>query len=266
VKLNDGVPVAVATEETNGYKVTIPELKRAWSPRTKALVLNNPSNPTGQIYTREELEMMGYFCYEHEIYIIADEIYERLAYDGLSCTSIASLGDYIKRFTVLINGVSKTYAMTGWRIGYTASPPDIARVMGAIQSHATSNPNSIAQKAAVAALDGPQECLAEMLQAFDQRRTYMYQDAKDALPEGFEAPGSLLCVCEHRGGPGEIIKGSRYRTAMILPPGSWRTRRWRWCRGRDLALPRCIRLSYATSMDNIVKGLDRLEAFLKELA
>ncbi len=266
VKLNDGIPVEVVTEEKQGFKVTIPDLKKAWSPRTKALVLNSPSNPTGQVYTREELEMIGYFCYEHEMYIIADEIYERLVYDGLACTSIAGLGDYTKKLTVLVNGVSKSYAMTGWRIGYTASAPEIAGVMGAIQSHATSNPNSIAQKAALAALDGPQEGMAEMLQAFDERRNYMVERIV-GLPflKALKPQGAFYVFVNIEGALGKAFGGREITDSDDFAARLLEEEKVAVVPGTGFGSPGYIRLSFATSMENIVKGLDRLEAFLAEL-
>ncbi len=266
VKLSDGIPVAVETREKNAFKVTIPDLKKAWSTRTKALVLNSPGNPTGQIYTREELEVLGYYCLEHDIFIITDEIYERLVYDGIPYTSVASLGQDLKELTVLINGVSKSYAMTGWRIGYAAASPEIARVMGAIQSHATSNPNSIAQMAALAALDGPQECLAEMLLAFAERRKYMYQRIQ-GMPflRALQPQGAFYVfvnIAEALGKThgGKVVADSDDFAARLLEE-----KKVAVVPGTGFGSPHGMRLSYASSMENIEKGLDRLELFLKEL-
>ena len=173
VKLADGVPVIIQTTEENRFKFTIDQLEKAVTPKTKALVLNSPSNPTGMIYTADELKKIAEFAVEKNIYVISDEIYEKLVYDDAEHISIASFGEEIKELTIIVNGVSKTYAMTGWRIGYTASNESIAKVMSNMQSHATSNPNSIAQVAAIAALDGPQDDIDIMKKAFVERRDYM---------------------------------------------------------------------------------------------
>ncbi len=267
VKLNDGIPVPVETLEANAFKITIPDLKKAWSPKSKALVLNSPSNPTGQIYSKEELEMIGYFCYEHEIFIITDEIYEKLIYGGIQSPSIASLGEYIKKWSIIVNGVSKSYAMTGWRIGYTASSLEIAKVMAAIQSHATSNPNSIAQKAAIAALDGSQECVAEMLKAFDERRKFMFKRITE-MPylKALEPQGAFYVFVNMAGVigknyEGEVIQSSDDFAAKLLD-----SQKVAVVPGTGFGAPLYFRLSYATSMDNIVEGLERIDAFLHKLA
>ena len=179
VKLNGGTPVIVDTKQEYNYKLKGPELEKNLSPRTKALILNSPSNPTGQVYTRNELEVIASLAVRYNFYIISDEVYEKLIYDGKEHITIASLGEDIQDLTIIVNGVSKTYAMTGWRIGYTASEPELAAVMAGIQSHTTSNPNSIAQKAAYAALSGPQECVEEMRKAFEKRKNYMVDLIKE---------------------------------------------------------------------------------------
>ncbi len=267
VKLHDGIPVPIKTKVAHDFKLTIPDLKQACSSKAKALIINSPSNPTGQIYTPEELELIGYFAYEHGLYIIADEIYEKLIYGGHPQVSMASLGDYIKNITILVNGMSKSYAMTGWRIGYTASPEDIAKVMGAIQSHATSNPNSIAQKAALAALEGPQDCVEEMRLAFDQRRKYMFNRVVSApYISALEPRGAFYLFVnisetvgkDHRG---QRIAGSDDFAALLL-----KSQNVAVVPGTGFGEPNYIRLSYATSQENIEKGLDRIENFLNELS
>lgn len=168
VKLNDGVPVILNTHEENLFKFTPQQLEAAITPKTRAIIINSPSNPTGMVYTKDELCEIAKIAVRHGIYIISDEIYEHLIYEG-SHTSIASFGEDIKDLTIIVNGVSKTFAMTGWRIGYTAANAKIAKAMANVQSHATSNPNSIAQAAAVAALDGDMECVSVMKKAFLER-------------------------------------------------------------------------------------------------
>ena len=172
VKIADGVPVTLETTEATHFKFTAEQLEKAIGSKTVALILNSPSNPTGMAYTRKELEEIAQVAVKHGIYVISDEIYEHLLYEG-EHVSIASLGEEIKAQTIIVNGVSKTYAMTGWRIGYTASDAKVAKAMGNLQSHASSNPNSIAQAAAVEALNGPQDSVAEMKAEFAKRRDYM---------------------------------------------------------------------------------------------
>ena len=173
VKLNDGVPVIVPTQTENHFKITKGELAAALTPKTKAILINSPNNPTGQVYSRAELQEVADFAVEHNLYVVSDEIYEKLIYGEHEHVSIASLNEKIKELTVVVNGVSKTYSMTGWRIGYTASSAAIAKIMGSVQSHATSNANSIAQKAAVAALVGQQDCVEEMKAAFEIGRAHV---------------------------------------------------------------------------------------------
>ena len=175
VKYNDGVPVIIHTTEENKFKFSPQQFEAAITPRTKAVVINSPCNPTGMVYTADELRAIADVAVKHGIYVISDEIYEHLIYDGATHTSIASFGEDIKDLTIIINGVSKTYAMTGWRIGFTASSAKIAKMMSNVQSHTTSNPNSIAQEATIAALNGPKEELDTMIKAFDERRKYMVE-------------------------------------------------------------------------------------------
>ncbi len=266
IKLNDGIPVPVTTTEKDSFKVTIPALTKAWTPQSKALVLNSPSNPTGQIYTKEELELIGYFAVEHDLFIIADEIYEKLIYGQEPHTSIASLGESIKELTILINGVSKAYAMTGWRIGYTASSQEIAKVMGTIQAQTTSNPNAIAQKAALAAIDGPQECVEEMRLAFDARRKFMLERInKMPYLTALEPQGAFYCfvnIAETKGKSfqDEIISSSDDFAALLLAD-----QKVALVPGTGFGAPDYVRISYATSMGKIKEGLDRIEKFLRKV-
>lgn len=172
VKISGGEPVFVACTEENEFKLTAEGLKAAITPKTKALILNTPSNPTGSLYTRAELEAIADLAVTHGFAVISDEIYEKLVYEGAEHISIASLNDEIKEQTIVINGMSKAYAMTGWRVGYTASNREIAKIMGNVQSHATSHPNTIAQYASVEALLGDNSSVETMRLAFDERRKY----------------------------------------------------------------------------------------------
>ena len=167
------IPVIVTAGEEQAFKITAEQLEAAITPKTKVFMLNSPSNPTGMVYSREELEAIAAVCLRHNIYIIADDIYSNLVYDGLPYCSIASLGEDVKRHCIVINGVSKSYAMTGWRIGYSAAEPEIARAMSNYVSHSTSAPSTISQYAAIEALNGPQDEIAAMREAFQARRDHL---------------------------------------------------------------------------------------------
>ena len=175
IKMVGGTPVVVTAEESADFKITAEQLKAAVTPKTKALILNNPSNPTGMVYSREELEAIARVCVENDLYIIADEIYYSLLYDGVKFTSVASLGDEVKARTILINGVSKAYAMTGWRIGYAMADEKIAKIMSSFISHSTGSPCAVSQAASVVALSSSQELVETMRQAFEERRNYIVQ-------------------------------------------------------------------------------------------
>ncbi|MGN0347876.1 MAG: pyridoxal phosphate-dependent aminotransferase [Lachnospiraceae bacterium] len=266
VKLSDGVPVFIRGTKEQNYKVTAKQIEEAVTEKTKAFVLTTPSNPTGMIYTREELQAIADVAVKHDFYVVADEMYEYLTYGEESHVSIASLGKEIYDRTITCSGVSKSYAMTGWRIGYTGASVEITKRMSAIQSHATSNPNAIAQKAAVEALNGPQDDLYTMKKEFDRRREYGYQRIK-AMPlvDCIEPMGAFYLFVDvyqvlEKEYKGEKI-GSAAKMAEIL------------INDYNVAVIPCadfgfddhIRLSYAISIEQIEKGLDRIENFLKTL-
>jgi len=266
VKLAGGNPVIVKTEKENCFKVTKKLLENNLSDKTKAIILNSPCNPSGMVYSPSELQVIADFADEHDIFIISDEIYEKFTYSGkLNHTSIASLGKTTYDRTIVINGLSKSYAMTGWRVGYTASSKEIAEVMSNIQSHSTSNINSIAQKAAVEALSGNQETVLEMVNEFKRRRDYVAQRVSDIpflsslLPKGafyLFVDISKMCGAEVLGikinNASDVAKIllDRYKVAVV-PCDSF-------------GFENYIRLSYAISMEHIVKGIDRIEKFVKE--
>ncbi len=264
IKMVGGKPVVVTAGEAAGFKMTAEQLAAAITPRTKALILNNPSNPTGMVYSKEELEAIAKVCVEKDIYVISDEIYYGLLYDGVKSVSFASLGDEVKERTILINGVSKSYAMTGWRIGYLLSSEKIAKVMANFLSHSTGSPSSVSQAASVAALTGPQDCVEEMRQAFEARRNYIVErvNAMDGVscikPEG--AFYIMMNIEKQLGRTihGETISSSDDFSAALLKHGLVATVP---CSG--FGAPNFVRWSYATSMDNIKTGMDRLEEFLK---
>ena len=265
VKLADGVPVIVYTTEEQGFKFTVDQIRQAVTAKTKAIILNSPSNPTGMVYTREELAELAELAVEKGFYVVSDEIYEKLIYDGKTHVSIASINEKIKAQTIIVNGVSKTYAMTGWRIGYTASTPEIAKIMSNVQSHATSNPNSIAQKAAEAAISGPQDMVATMVAAFASRRDYMVKRINSMPGLSCVNPnGAFYVMMNISQLMGKELAGLKIQSSddfanvllekanVALVPGS------------GFGIDTHVRLSYATSQENITKGLDRSEQFLKQ--
>ena len=263
IKMVGAQPVVVTAQESAGFKMSAQQLRDAITPKTKALILNNPSNPTGMVYSREELEAIAQVCLEHDVYIIADEIYYSLLYDGVKFTSVASLGEEVRKHTILINGVSKAYAMTGWRIGYALADEAVAKVMGNYLSHSTGSPCAISQAASVAALNGPQDEVETMRQAFEARRDYIVErmnripGVSCIKPEGAfyvmmnieQLLGKTIC--------GETIHTCDDFSSAFLKHGLVATVP---CTG--FGAPNFVRWSYATSMENIQKGLDRLEQFL----
>lgn len=266
ILLNDAEPVIVATDESNSFQLDPDILKPKLSDRTKALVLNSPSNPTGLAYDKETLEKIAEMAIKHDFYIISDEIYEKLVYDGFRHFSIASLGNEIKERTVVVNGLSKSHSMTGWRIGFTAGPKDITKAMTNIQSQSTSNPTSISQKAAVEALTGPQDFLPHMMSEFDKRRKYMIERLNAMQGVSCKTPvGAFYAfpnVSSHFGKKTNdtVINNSLELSTYLLENAKVAT-----VPGSAFGDDKFIRLSYATSMDNIKKGLDRIENALAGL-
>lgn len=263
VKLADGVPVIVRCTAEQGYKITPKQLSEACTEKTKAFVLNSPSNPTGMVYSREELEALAKVIIEKDIFVVSDEIYEFLTYDGIEVTSIGSLGEEILKRTITCNGMAKSYAMTGWRIGYTGAPLAVAKVMSSIQSHQTSNPNSIAQAASLEALNGPQESVAIMKAEFDKRRKYMYERlsamplVKTLLPQG-----AFYVFVDVSGVLGKNHKGCEITDVSVLAKILIEEYLTAVIPCADFGFADHIRLSYAISMEQIEKGMDRLEKFL----
>ncbi|MCQ2523542.1 MAG: pyridoxal phosphate-dependent aminotransferase [Lachnospiraceae bacterium] len=266
VKLSDGVPVIVYTSKENGYKLTASELEAAVTDKTKAVVLNSPNNPTGMIYTKSELEALAKVIVEKDIFCVADEMYENLIYGDEKHVSIASLGKEIYDHTITCSGLSKAYAMTGWRMGYTGSSVEIAKLMSAMQSHATSNPNSIAQYAAVEALNGPQDAVEAMRVEFDKRRIYMY-DRVSKLPgvSVIKPEGAFYVFMDMTEVLEKSYKGEKLETAANLAKALLEDYAVAVIPCADFGFPKHIRLSYAISMESIAKGLDRIEQFLGEL-
>ncbi len=266
VKMADGIPVIVYGAKENGYKVTADQIKEACTPNTKAVIINSPSNPTGMIYNREELQAIADVVVEQDIYAVSDEMYEYLIYGGEEHVSIASLGEEIYKRTITCSGLSKSYSMTGWRLGYTGSSVEIAKLMSSVQSHATSNPNSIAQKAAVEALNGPQDTVAEMREAFNARREYMFKRLS-AMPhvEVQEPKGAFYTYVDLGSAIGLSYKEQKIADAAVAADILINDYATAVIPCADFGGPNCVRLSYAISLEEIEKGLDRIEQFLKDL-
>ncbi|MBO4678759.1 MAG: pyridoxal phosphate-dependent aminotransferase [Lachnospiraceae bacterium] len=266
VKLSDGVPVFVFGSKENGYKITAEQLDKAITDKTKAFVLNSPSNPTGMVYSKKELQALAEVIVKRDIYVVADEMYEYLTYDKAKHVSIASLGEDIYNHTITCSGLSKSYAMTGWRIGYTGSSVEIAKLMSAMQSHATSNPNSIAQFASVEALTGPQDDMKKMKDEFDKRRVHMYERVK-AMPyvDVMKPEGAFYLFIDMSEALKKKYKGEKLETSAKLAECLLNDYAVAVIPCADFGFPTHIRLSYAISMEQIDKGLDRIDAFLKEL-
>src|SRR5580658_302156 len=255
VKLAGAKPVIIETSDKTEFKVTPDQLRRAITPRTRLFVLNSPSNPTGSVYTPEEIKALGDVCVEKNVLIMSDEIYEHLLYDGAKVKSVASFSQAHFEHTIIVHGFAKAWSMTGWRLGFLAAPEPIARAIDAVQSHSTSNPTSFAQKGGVAALTGPQDHLPKWLAEFDKRRRYAW--------ERFNKIPGVSCV---------NAKGAFYLFPNISKTG---LKSMDFCArlleaekvaavpGIAFGADDYIRLSYATSMANIEKGIERIDKFCK---
>ncbi len=261
VKLADGVPVYVEGKEENNFKVTVEQLEAAITNKTVALVLNSPSNPTGMLYSKEELKAIGELCVKHNILIVSDEIYEKLVYFGATHYSIAQVSEEVKAQTILINGLSKSHSMTGWRIGYAAGPVDIIKSMTDLSSHSVSNPTSIAQYASIAAYEGSQEPVETMRQAFEERLDVIYEKLVSIpgisckKPQGafYLFPNAKKCA-ELSGydNVDDFAKALLEEALVAVVPGS------------GFGAPNNIRLSYATSLEQLENAIDRIRKFVEE--
>ncbi len=267
VSLAEASPVIVETKEENDFKITPEDLKKAITSKTKALVLNSPSNPTGSAYTKEELEKIAEIALSHNFFVISDEIYEKIVYDGFELRSIASIGEEIKKRTIIVHGVAKTYAMTGWRIGYTAGPEEIISAMNNIQSQSTSNPTSIAQKASVEALIGPQDEVVKMVSAFSQRRNYIVDRLNEI--EGvscYKPVGAFYVFPNFSYYYGKTYQGKKIANSTDLADYFLDGAKVAVVPGVEFGADPFERLSYATSMEDIREGIDRIEEALKKLS
>ncbi len=266
VTMAQGKPVILPTREENDFLLTPDELKSAITPSTKALILNNPSNPTGAAYQEHLLRALSEIILDEDIYVMADEIYEKLVYDDFKFTSFAALGEDIKKRTVIINGVSKAYSMTGWRIGYAAGPADIIGAMAKIQSHTTSNPCSISQKASVEALAGPQYEISRMVSEFQRRRNYVLMRLR-AIPHisCYPAKGAFYLLPNVAAYFDKEFHNAQIRNSYGLAYYLLKEGKVAVVAGDAFGAAQNIRISYATSMENLEKGMDRVSEALSKL-
>ena len=266
IKLADGVPVIVNCDENDGYKLSAKNIEKAVTSKTKAILLNSPHNPTGIVYNKNELEEIAEIAKKYNLIIISDEIYEKLIYDGEEHVSIASLSEDAYERTIVINGLSKTYAMTGWRVGYTASSTKLAKVMSSVQSHMTSNVCSISQYAALEALTGPQDSINMMKNAFEERRNFMMKKLEGIDEVSFIKPqGAFYIMVDITYFIGKSINGIKINNSIEFAKILLEEEKVAVIPGAAFGLENFIRLSYATSMEVIEEGLDRIKSFLGKL-
>jgi len=257
VNVCQGIPRFVNTSAENSFKLTSAELKKQINPKTKVLILNSPSNPTGCVYTQDELKEIADICVKNRIFVVSDEIYEKLVYDGLKHVSIASFNKDIKDLTITVNGFSKSYSMTGWRLGYLGAPDVIAEAVSRLQDHSTSNPNSIAQKAAVAALNAPEAFFIKVCQQFQERRDYCISRLRKMpkitpiLPKG---AFYIFCDISKTGLTSSVVANRLLdeKYLSLIP-------------GEGFGADNYVRLSFAASSQQLEKGMDRLEDWLKKV-
>jgi aspartate aminotransferase len=267
IKLADGVPVFIETSEASSFKYSIEQLKKVVAGNTKAIIINSPNNPTGSVYSVEELKELADFARENDLIIISDEIYEKLIYSHQKHVSIASLSEDAFQRTVVINGVSKSYAMTGWRIGYAACGNEtIVKLMTNIQSHTTSNPNSIAQYASVEALRGDQETINYMIGEFKNRRDYMVDRINSIKYISCKEPqGAFYVMVNITNLLGKKLNNRTIENSLNFSEILLEEEKVAVIPGSAFGVDNYVRLSYATSLDNIKNGLDRIEQFVEKL-
>ncbi|HFI0077770.1 TPA: pyridoxal phosphate-dependent aminotransferase [Streptococcus suis] len=261
IKMNEGVPVFVTATEEHHFKVTVDQLEAARTDKTKVLLLNSPSNPTGMIYSREELEAIGNWAVKHDLLILADDIYGRLVYNGNTFTPISSISESIRQQTIVINGVAKAYAMTGWRVGFAVGNPEIIAAMSKIVGQTTSNLTTVAQYAAIEAFTGPQDTVETMRQAFEERLNTIYPLLAEVpgfevvKPEGaFYLFPNVKKAMEMKG----FTDVTEFTTAILEEAGV------ALVTGAGFGAPENIRLSYATDMDTLKEAVARLHTFMKK--
>ena len=254
VKLADGTPVIVDTSAENDYKITPEQLDRAITPKTKLFVFNSPSNPTGTVYTPDEVRALAEVVVDRDILVVSDEIYEKILYDDAKHLSIGSINDEIFARTITSSGFAKSHSMTGWRVGYAAAPLEILQAMAKIQGHSTSNVCTFAQYGAIAALESSQECVQKMLKAFAERRSYMYQAINDIPSLSCPKPNGAFYLFVDISKTGK--KSLEFCEELL------EVKQVAAIPGVAFGMDNCIRFSYATDMDTIKKGIKRLSEFV----
>lgn len=264
VELTGAKPVLVETAEKDGFFLSPEQFRKAITPRTRLLMLNSPSNPTGGVYPVETLRGLADVAVEKDITVLSDEIYDKLIYPGHEFRTFASFGEEVRKRTVIVNGVSKAYAMTGWRIGWTLAPENVSAAINKLQSQQTSNPCSVSQYAALAALNGPQECVAEMCREFAKRRDYVVSRLRAIPGLSFAEPGGAFYVFfnvssyfgKPLGGGAAVLNATDFCTALL------ERAHVALVSGDAFGAPGYVRLSFAASMELLVRGLDAIEKFL----
>ncbi|MDT2047453.1 pyridoxal phosphate-dependent aminotransferase [Bacillus sp. 1780r2a1] len=259
VKLAEGTPVYVEGSENNEFKITPAQLESVITSKTKAVILNSPSNPTGMIYTREELEALGEVCLKHDVLIVSDEIYEKLVYGGAEHVSIAELSPALKEQTVIINGVSKSHSMTGWRIGYAAGNETIIKAMTNLASHSTSNPTSIAQYATIAAYNGTQEPVEMMRKAFEERLNVIHKQLNDIPGFSCLKPQGAFYLFPNAI---EAARLTGFETVDAWVEAILEEEKVALVPGSGFGSPENVRLSYATSLELLEKAVARIASFM----
>jgi len=248
----------IKTTAANNFKISAKDILKHITTKTKVLILNSPANPTGSVYNRQELEEIAKICVDKNIFVISDEIYEKIAFDGLKHNSIASFNKDIYNLTITVNGLSKSHAMTGWRIGYLGAPSDIARAISDLQDHSTSNPNSIAQKAAVAALTAPEDFTQKLRREFAKRRDYLVLRLQGIKNLSFYLPqGAFYMFCDiSKTGLDSLTFSQRLldeEYVSLIP-------------GISFGMDDHVRISFAASIEELRKGMDRIESWLKKIS
>lgn len=264
--LAEATPVIIPTREENGFKLTAQELKERITPKTRGIILNSPSNPTGMVYTRKELETLAGVILAYDLIVISDDIYDKILFDGASFVNIAMLAPELKERTFIVNGVSKTYAMTGWRIGYAAGPAAAIGAATNLQSQSTSNPTSIAQKASVEALNGPQEFVGQMLEEFAWRRDDIHRRLLEIPGVTSPKPGGAFYIFPNLSAYFDRLKPALGQSpSQALAEYLLEEAKVAAVPGQEFGEDACIRLSYATSRERIATGVSRIKEALEKL-
>lgn len=265
VRIADGVPIYIETKEENEFKFNVKDLEQVQTSRTKAIIINSPNNPTGSIYSKDELKTIADWAVKNKIFVISDEIYEKLVYDGNEHISIASFNDEIKDLTIVINGMSKAYAMTGWRIGYAAAHESIIKIMSNLQSHTTSNPCSISQYASVVGLLGDQSGIEEMRKHFDERRIFMAKGINAIKGLSCDVPkGAFYIMVNFTKLIGKTIQGIKINSSLDFSTLLLEKANVAVVPGIAFGDDKYVRISYATSKENIEEGLRRIKKAIGE--